>query len=363
MILNRYHFKTAKNSDPVNSSWSEAQEWCNFVLFTPTWLPDGLIEISNKIRPESPEEESSHRSEFGDGSRSLSIKQFLYDWAPPAYDHPCLWRNAKISTLENTPIPRAHLVGNNYLWFGLDYRRQPSATINMLRTQIEITILEGKFEDSEIIKIVSTMAPMNNNVKDAILQTSFAALMYNSRHEIPASDVPTSYFKHIRDKSFRCYPCTTSSLELKNNLPGYWITNIAIKDYKLDSIFLFGKDSKNIQETEYYFENLIEPGAYIRFLVTHRNTEHSIQYPPILGDQSCHSAIYKLKNGENLHHAWSKTNEHGCHSLVFQTQNETINCIVKPAPWTTIHWVIGLSQNVLIQSETIQWAMAGSTTN
>ena len=345
------------NSDPIDISWNEAQEWCNFVLFRPTWLPDGLIEISNKIRPESPEEESSHRSEFSDGSRSLSIKQFLYDWAPPAYDHPCLWRNAKISTIENTPIPNANLIGNNYLWFGLDYRRKSAATINMLRTQIEITTLHGAFDDQEITQIVSAMVPADNNTKDLILSTNFAELMYNHRHEAPASDVPTSYFKHIRDKSFRCYPFTASSLDIKTSLPGYWLKHVTIQDYKLNSIFLFGRDLQNIQEAEYYFESFIEPGSYVRFLVTHKDAEYSIQYPPLLGDQACHNAIHNLKNGESLHHAWSATNENGCHSLIFQTKNETINCIIKPARWTTAYWAVELCQNALIQFKTIEWAM------
>jgi hypothetical protein len=39
MIEISYAFKTAKNSDPINSSWNEAQEWCNFVLFKQTWIP------------------------------------------------------------------------------------------------------------------------------------------------------------------------------------------------------------------------------------------------------------------------------------------------------------------------------------
>ncbi len=354
MTTDRHYFKTDTNSELMDISWAEAQEWCNFVLFKPTWLPDGLIETSNKIRPESPEEESSHRVEFNDGRRSLSIKQFLYDWAPPAYDHPCLWRNAKISTSENTPTPKAHLIGNNYLWFGLDYRRKSAATINMLRTQIEITLIEGICDDQEILKIVGSMVPVNSSLKDRILKTSFAELMYNHRHEVPASDVPTSYFKHIRDKSFRYYPFTASSLDIKTSLPGHWFKHATIQDHKLDSVFLFGKDLRHIQEVEYYFESLIEPGTYIRFLVTHRDAEYSIQYPPKLGDQECHSAIHSLKNGENLHHAWSKTNENGCHSLVFQTKSETINCIVKPAPWTTAHWARELCQHALTYSEILE---------
>ena len=43
MTKTRYVFKTATNSDPIDLYCSEAQEWCNFVLFRPTWLPDKLI--------------------------------------------------------------------------------------------------------------------------------------------------------------------------------------------------------------------------------------------------------------------------------------------------------------------------------
>jgi hypothetical protein len=196
-----------------------------------------------------------------------------------------LWRNAKISTPENTPLSRAYLIGNNYLWFGLDYK-------------------------------------------------------------IAASDVPISYFEHTRNKAFHCYPHYAASLDIKPNLPGYWFKHAAIKDYKLDSIFLFGKNTQDIQEAEYYFESLIEPGTYIRFLVTSKNSDYAIQYPPELGDQACHIARHSLKSGETLYHAWSKTNENGCHSLVFQTKNETVNCIIKPAPWTTIRWAKDLCTNL-----------------
>ncbi|WP_165780760.1 hypothetical protein [Holospora curviuscula] len=309
-------------------------------------MPDGLIELSNKIRPESPDEESSHRSEFSDGSRPLSIKQFLYDWVPPAYEHLCLWRNAEISTIENILIPNANLIGNNYFWFGLNYRRKPAATINMLRMQIEITTLHGTFDDQEIMQIVSSMVSINGKVKDMILDTSFTELMFYARHQIPTSDVLTSYFKHTRSKTFRCYPHDAAFLEIV--LLGHWLMHTSIKDYRLDSVFFFGQDPQNIQEVEYYFESSIEPRSCIRFLVTHKDTEYSIQYPPKLGDQACHSA---------LHHAWSKTNKNGCHSLVFQRKNETINCIVKPAPWTTAYWAVELAQNALIQSEMIEWAM------
>lgn len=353
MTTKPYLIKISKNKDPIDIYWNEVQGYCNFVLFQPNKLPEGLSLASNKIRVESEKQRASHKSEFSDENRALSIKQFLYDWAPPAYDHPCLWRNAEISSLENTPIPRPYLIGNNYLWFGLDYRRKPSATINILRTQIEITTLKGEFSDQEIIEIVKSMVPVDDQTKELLLKTSFAELMFDVRYQLPVIEVPTSYFKHTRNATFRCYPrAATPSLVADPSLfPGHWLMNAEIKDYRLNSMFLFGADFKHIQEAEYLFESLIEPGSYIRFLVTANNSKHSIQYPPQLDDQVCHSEVYSLRNTEPLYHAWSRTNENGSHSLVLKIKDEIINCIVKPAPWTNIKWVRELCQNIIMQSD------------
>lgn len=336
-----YTFKTALHSRPFDTNWDDAQNWCNYVLFQPTWLPKGLKEIDNKIRPESPEEPCSHRAQFQDSTRALSIKQFLYDWAPPAYDHPCLWRNPKISSAEDTPLPKPYLIGNNYLWFGLDYRRKSAATINRMRTQIEITILEGVFNEQEIIDIVKGLTPVDSKAKDAILATSFARLMWDYRHKSKAIPVPTSYFSHKRTEDMKCYPypypLKATGLNA-NLLIGNWLLNAPIDGYRLDSILLLGQNAEDIQEVQYYFESLIEPGSYIYFLATKEDAKYKIQYPPVLSDQECNYAVHKLENGEPLYHAWSKTNDNGSHTLVFKNSDSIINCIIKPAPWTKLHW-------------------------
>lgn len=339
--MQAYIHQTAKNSMVIDSSWDRAQPWCNFVLFRPTWLPADLTEVANKLRPESSEQPASHRAEFKAANRSLSIKQFLYDWAPQAYDHPCLWRNAKISPLETTPTPKAHLIGNNYLWFGLDYRRKPAATINLNRTQIEITILGGVFNDDEIIQIVRGFRCVNPNTQECILATSFAQLAFDSRHQSSASaiSVPTSYFRHTRPGHLKCSPFSAKDKKLnRSRMVGNWIIDIPITNYRLDSIFLFTDDLNQYREEEYYFESLLEPGIYIRFLVSKSDSDTGIIYPPQLSDQQCNYFVVHINDNE-LHHAWSKTNDNGCHSLVFKTHGCVVNCIVKPAPWTTIDWL------------------------
>jgi hypothetical protein len=134
----------------LDLDWKESLPYCNFVLLKPDLAQTDFVEVKNQMRIESLDIRACHRSEFSSNSTTFSIKQFLYDWAPPAYDHPCLWRNAKISSSQNTPIPEAILLGNNYMWHGLDYRRKPAATISMYRTQVELTVLAGDFKIAEV---------------------------------------------------------------------------------------------------------------------------------------------------------------------------------------------------------------------
>lgn len=343
-----FSMKKSNESKPFDIGWDEAQQWCNFVVFKLDWLPDGLSEKNQSIRPESELSRCAHRVEFDGSNRALSIKQFLYDWAPPAYDHPCLWRNAKISAPENTPLPKPYLIGNNYLWFGLDYRRKPSAAINLKRTQIEITSLKGQFEDEEIAKLVKSLAPADHKAEDIILNSSFSDLMYNNRHDSKVVSVPTSYFHHIRDKEFKCFPYPAEDNDLKlAQYPGSMLAKAKISDYQLDSIRLYGPNEGNIQEVEYYFESTIEPGTYIYFLSTHQDSEYAIQYPPKLGDQKCEYSEIEMDQESKIYHAWSKNNENGCHTLIFKVKDSVINCIIKPAPWTTVEWAENLCKGIL----------------
>lgn len=292
-------------------------------------------------RSESPTVRASHRAEFTSNKRSISIKQFLYDWAPPAYDHPCLWRNAKISKTTDTPLPQPELIGNNYLWYGLNYRRQKAATLNMLRTQIELTILKGEFDNQEISKIFASLTPINADIKNKILQTSFAELTHTYRHQSATIAVPISYFKHQREQQHQNYAYSLAEIT-KDLLTTIDLTKLQITDYTLDSVFLFGENQNSIHEVEYYFESTKEAGNYIRILTTKEDSKYAISYPAIICDQESNFVTQKLDNGHRIYHAWSKKLDYGCHSLIFKHNNIIFNYIIKPAPWTTIDWVKNL---------------------
>jgi len=182
-------------------NFDEAQPWCNFVLFEPTRLSKGMKVENQQLRPESATERSSYRCVLVDQNRKLSIKQFLYDWAPPAYDHPSLWRNNKISPIKETPIPRFFHINDDIAWIGLNFRRQPALSLSIQRTMIEMTIVEGTFTDDELIEICRELKPIDAELRDRILATPFAYLCYSNRHSKAASNVPLSYRKYTRLKT------------------------------------------------------------------------------------------------------------------------------------------------------------------
>src|SRR5262249_41097168 len=123
--------------------------------------------------------------EYAGGGRCLRLKQFLYDWAPPAYDHPSLWIS------RNRPFP----VGEHVGWQGHDYRQTPAASVTIDRTTVEASFLAGTFADEEVHALCRGPQPAVPSAGARLPQPSFPELSYQSRPP-PASpmDVPVGYF-------------------------------------------------------------------------------------------------------------------------------------------------------------------------
>ena len=307
-------------------NYHDAQPYCNFVLFEPTWLPEGMMISNQQLRPESIAERSSYRCVFADQTRKISVKQFLYDWAPPAYDHPSLWRDNKISSINETPIPRFFNINNDIAWIGLNFRRQSSLSLSIKRTMIEMTAIEGTFTDDELIKICKALKPVNLQLMDSILATPFAQLCYSQRHPTSASKVPLSYWKYNRQKKWGINSLPISSVSEPLRIPSSY-------GYNLNSVFTFGDP---VHETEYYYEHRDLPGSYIRILMSPYGQKQGISYPPQLGDQVCTKRVKQLDN-KNVHHAYL-TEEVGPHEAVWLDKNFVILLLAKPAKWTSITW-------------------------
>ncbi len=100
-------FASDLESTPPAVSPSDAQAACNFIIWVPDGLPNGCHFASATLRREAPpgpstssartpwsqNNPSAYRFEIIGPGRRLRFKQFLYDWAFPALDHPCLWES------------------------------------------------------------------------------------------------------------------------------------------------------------------------------------------------------------------------------------------------------------------------------
>lgn len=314
--------------------WTQAQPWCNFVLMSPEILPYDMCIIERQLRPESGRgNRSTYRCVIGNKTRKISIKQFLYDWAPPAYDHPNLWRNAEISSINDTPTSQPYVVGNNVAWIGLNYRRQQAASLNIMRTSVEITAVEGCFSTEEFLEIYKGLRPVDPNLMKQIINSSFAALSYPYRHCTVTSPVPLSYWQYTRQDDITMHAYSWNQAPdhiLKEHTQ--WLPPL---HYSPNSIFTFG-DPESPIEIEYYYEHQDCPGCYIRVLTTPRSYKYAIPFPPKLGDQSCNSCIVDIK-GTKVFHA-SLTEMFGPHEAIWQQGEHNFLLLTKPAPWTDGEW-------------------------
>lgn len=318
--------------------WKLAQPWCNFVLMQPEKLPSDLRLMEKQLRAESAEDvRSTYRCIIGDEKRRASLKQFLYDWAPPAYDHPNLWRNPNISSVENTPTPQPHLLGSSVIWTGLNYRRQPALSLNLLRTNIEITAIEGHFSTEELLAICQGLQPVDTAAMQQIINTSLAELSYSYRHLSCASPVPLSYWRYTRQEQM---PMQAYAWEQapKHILKGHIELPQAF-GYAPNAIFVCGSP-ENPAEIEYYYEHLAHPGCYIRLLTTPHGSQHAMAFPPQLGTQCCRSATLDIE-GRSVYHAFL-TEQFGPHEAVWQRGEQVVLLLVKPAPWTDREWLLKL---------------------
>lgn len=178
-----------------------AQPWCNFTVWEPTELPAGCTTTAGTLRKEAPPgrtgastgrtpwsdaNPSAYRIEIGGGGRRLRLKQFLYDWAFPAADHPCLW---------GSPV-RPHPIGSGrVVWCGTDYLGHPAASARMNRTTVELSVLEGEFTDEELAALYRGLHRADADADARVLATPFSALSYWARHPVVMVAVPTGLFR------------------------------------------------------------------------------------------------------------------------------------------------------------------------
>jgi hypothetical protein len=333
-------------------SWEEAQEWCNFVLRKPTLLPEGVSMETAEMRPESPpgrrdgpmdsrlpswtlSNRASHRCVLAGKQRRVRIKQYLYDWAPPAFDCPCLWLS---------PVVRHFFVGNDVGWLRTDFRGLAGASVSLDRTTIELSVLSGSFSSDELQHICRGLHPVSPEARNQILHTPVATLCYQSRQrELPIA-VPVGFWAHQRNPETlptHVFPGDCAPPDI----PGTHIAPPSDYGCGLNSVFTYG-DSAHPEETDFVYYQSESPNLYIRVLASLENGKKAgIRYPPVLDRQPCHSETISIA-GKTVYYAFSNEDV-GPHEVVYQAHGLNVMLLVKPAQYTNRSWFFGLLDRVL----------------
>jgi hypothetical protein len=314
--------------------WEEAQAAVNFVLFRPDPAPEWLEIEEASVRPEMPPapgplglpwtigNRAAHRCELSGRGLRIRMKQFLYDWAPPAWDHPSLSGS------------RAHpfVVGGHIGWLGRDFRGFPAATVTLDRTTIEISAREGACPDDLLEDICHALRPVSEPARDAILRTPFARLAYRSRHPDRTASVPVGYWRHRRG------PPDVPARIHERSLPGLLGSHLAPParlGFRLGAVLVLG-DPRTPQEVEYLYEDAADPGRTIRLLVSPAGAPQGVRFPPVLEGQPCSCECLEF-DGRQVHHAYEDA-RYGPHDAVWQTGGQNVMLLAKPAPWTDRFW-------------------------
>lgn len=332
--------------------WREAQGWCNFVLMRANDFPDDLSLEKTEMRPESPpgragaslkgghrpdwtqSNRAAHRSEFVSTERRLRIKQFLYDYAPPAFDHPCLWESEGI---------RGFPVGDHIGWLGTDFRKLQAGYVCFDRTTIELSVTAGTFSDEELQFICRGLRPAVPEAREQILQTPLADLSYQSRYGEPPIGVPVGYWAHKRSPSLQVTALRAE--EVPTHRAPFAISPPDDYGYRLNTAFVFG-DQESPQEVDLVFEQEQDAGRYVRILASPSEAADGLPFPPTLEQRHpCSSQVVSI-NGLDVYHAYHDE-RYGQHEAVWQKNGVNIMLIVKPAVWTDVAWFTNLLEKMV----------------
>jgi hypothetical protein len=249
-------------------------------VWQPASLPAGCDTVTGTLRREAPPgrtddtagrtpwsdaNPSAYRTEVSGTGRRLRLKQFLYDWAFPAADHPCLWGS------ETRPF---EIGDGRVVWLGTDYLHNRAASARMARTTVELSVLDGEFGDDEIVALFAALRPAVPEVVPRVLATPFSELSYWARYPVDMVSVPTGVFVcHRRGRAHE--GSWVPSGDVASFLAGQGLPASA-GGFRADSAATFG-DGNGIQELEVVYASA--SGDELR-LVAQRTGGGRLEFPP-----------------------------------------------------------------------------------
>ena len=157
-------------SEPFECSFEGAQDWCNFVVLRPEWLPSDCRLGAVTVRAENLQHASSLRIRVEGTGRSFRLKQFYMDWWIPTSSDTNL-------TAPGRPFVAAGIVG----YGGRDYKGREAACIHRFGAMLELSVLEGRFRDEELISFLENLQPVVPEAIEQLARLPFARLSYYAR--------------------------------------------------------------------------------------------------------------------------------------------------------------------------------------
>jgi hypothetical protein len=271
-------------------SFPEAQEHANFVVFAPTWLPADCTLTGVSLRPEQPPgrpggvtpaeigqtpwssaNPCSVRAIVAGHGRRLRLKQFLYDWAPPAASTAPLWNSPRL-----TPIPCRDAVA----WLGTDYMDRHGACVQLLRTQIEVSVSEGVFADEEIGRLLSELAPAAPDVDDPVRRAPFHRLSYWGRYALRPVAVPHGLWDFSQTRRYDCARVVSLD-DLRAGTPVLALLPVDGR-YSFDSAAIMEDTQAGHREVELIYRHTSNGSDHLWLLAVNRDSGQAPALPPRL---------------------------------------------------------------------------------
>jgi hypothetical protein len=273
---------------PQETTFAEAQTATNFVVFRPEWLPSDCAITQVTLRPEQPpgrpgdiEAQQIGQTPWSEGNpcsvrtvvtgdqRRLRIKQFLYDWAPPAASTPALWKSPHL-----TPV----LCQDTIAWLGTDYMGRQGGCVQQLRTQLELSVERGHFTSEELSQMLQALTPADLEASQPVQGTPFHQLNYWVRYQLAPVQVPYGLWYYRRARRYdRSTVVSFDELEADSPVP---IVLPAGEEFVFDSAVTIQEPQANHHEFELVLRHRANQSDHLWFSVMNADSDLAWPIPP-----------------------------------------------------------------------------------
>ena len=257
----------------------------NFVPHWPTALPGDCKVIGQTVRPAQPPgrpegidvealglnpwttgNPSSLRILVQGDERQFRIKQFLYDWAPPAAGIPSLWESKGLKAFPSL---------GEVAWLGTDYKGNRALTLQRNRTQIELSVFEGTFSDEELINIASHLLPDSSATVPHAKEFNFFKNMYWAQQGIQGIKVPHGLLKY----NARHYYDQAEKFELAELQSKSLPVTSRIGAYRFNSCIRIEDEERNVLEYLLMYYSDVNQSDQLWMQIQLKNDQFPMSFP------------------------------------------------------------------------------------